>query len=106
MEIPEGAAPAGTTITVEARDASERPAELKVVPMASTWFELQPSDARFGAPVTVTRSIGFEELGTDTFDPVFDGLVVGSLFTQDASGRGRGSLTPRSGPTWGMRPSP
>jgi hypothetical protein len=86
VEVPPGAAPPGTTITVEARDPSERPVELKAVPLERTFYELLPSDVRFGAPITVTRSISFQELGIDRFDPDVDGLIVGSLFTRDAGG--------------------
>jgi hypothetical protein len=54
--------------------------------MELAFFELQPADVQFSAPVTVTRSIGFGELGIDPFDPVFDGLAVGALFTRAADG--------------------
>lgn len=86
VEVPVGAAPPGTTITVLTRDPSERPDELRAVPMEWAFYELQPSDVRFSAPVTVTRSVGFQELGIDQFDPVFDGLIAGSQFTRDAAG--------------------
>jgi len=86
VEIPLGAAPLGTTIRVESREPDGRPDELKGLPMQLAFYELQPSDVHFSAPVTVTRSIGFQELGIDRFDPVFDGLIVGSLFTRDADG--------------------
>ena len=86
VDVPPGAAPAGVTISVERRDPSERPDELKAVPMKWAFYELQPSDVSFSAPVPVTRSIGFGELDMDRFDPIFDGLVVGSLFTRDAAG--------------------
>jgi len=84
--VPQGAAPVGTTISVATRDPSQRPEELRTIPMNLAFYELQPADLRFSAPVTVTRSIGFQELGIEQFDPVFDGLVVGSLFTRDADG--------------------
>ena len=86
VDVPPGAAPPGVAVTVAQRDPSERPDELKAVPMEWAFYELQPSDVHFSAPVTVTRSIGFQELGIDRFDPVFDGLIVGSLFTRDADG--------------------
>jgi len=86
VDAPAGAVPSGTTISVVPRAASERPEELGSVPMARAFFELLPADVRFSAPVTVTRAISFEELGIDAFDPLFDGLLVGSLLTRDASG--------------------
>jgi hypothetical protein len=86
VEVPEGAAPPGTTITVLRRDPIERPDELKTVPMEWAFFELQPSDVRFSAPVVVTRSVGFQELGVHGLDPAFDGLIAGSLVTRDAAG--------------------
>jgi hypothetical protein len=86
IDVPEGAVPSGTTISVVSRDPSERPSELLAVAMRTPFYELQPSDMRFGVPVTVTRSISFGELGIDRTDPVFDGLIVGSLFTRDAGG--------------------
>jgi hypothetical protein len=86
VDVPQGAVPSGTTITVVTRDPSERPEELRVVPMRFPFYELQPTDVRFSAPVTVTRWIGFQELDIDGFDPLFDGLVVASLLSRDPAG--------------------
>lgn len=86
VQVPPGATPPGTSISVASRDPQERPDELGGVPMEMAFYELQPLDVRFSVPVTVTRSVGFEELGIDQFDPVLDGLIAGSLFTRDAAG--------------------
>ena len=86
IDVPAGAAPAGTTVTVVARTPDERPDELKTVPSALAFYEVQPADVAFSAPATVTRTVGFGELGIDQYDPFVNGLVVGSLFTRAADG--------------------
>lgn len=86
VEVPSGAAPPGTTISVTSRDPSQRPGELVGQPMRSPFYELQPLDVRFSVPVTVTRLIELQELDIDEFEPGRDGLAVGSLFTRDADG--------------------
>jgi hypothetical protein len=86
VEVPDGAAPAGTTITVVSRDPAERPEELRGVPMERPFHELEPADVRFTSPATVTRSITFQELGIDTFEPTQDGLILAALLTRDVDG--------------------
>ena len=86
VEVPAGAAPPGTAISVESRDPGERPTELSGLPMEIPFYEIHPADVRFTTPVTVTRSIVFDQLDIDEFDPDWDGLIVGSLFTRDADG--------------------
>jgi hypothetical protein len=86
VDVPSGAAPAGTTVTVVAQAPSDRPDELKSVPMTLAFYELQPSDVIFSAPATVTRTMSFGEVGIEQFDPLLDGLIVGSLFTRAADG--------------------
>ena len=73
MEVPPGAAPVGATIRVESRDPGERPDQLKGLPIERPFYELQPLDARFSMPVTVTRFIGLQELDIDVYDPSRDG---------------------------------
>jgi hypothetical protein len=86
VDVPTGALPAGTSVTVVTRQPSERPDELAGVAVNLPFYELQPTDATFNAPVTVTRSIGFGELGIEHYDPDVDGLIVGSLFTRASDG--------------------
>jgi hypothetical protein len=86
VDVPQGAVAPGTTISVAGRDPAERPEELEALSMEMTFHELQPMDVRFRGPVTVTRSIAFQEVGRDRFDPLFDGLLAGSLITRDAEG--------------------
>lgn len=86
VDIPPDAAPSGTTIQVVARHPDERPDDLRSVPLTWTFFELLPADARFGAPVTVTRATGFEELGLDAFDPLTDGVPIAALVSRDPDG--------------------
>jgi hypothetical protein len=86
VDVPPGAAPAGTTVTVEPRDPDVRPDELRDLPMRHPFHELLPVDARFSAPVTVTRSIPFGALEEGVYDPATDGLIVSALFTRDTDG--------------------
>ena len=86
IDVPDGAAPAGTTVSVVTHVPSERPDELKSVPTTLAFYEIQPADVTFSAPATVTRTVGFGEVGIDHYDPLFDGLIVGSLFTRATDG--------------------
>lgn len=86
IAVPDGAAPAGTTVSVVARAPSERPDELKSVPTTMAFYEIQPTDVTFSGPATVTRTVGFGEVGIDHYDPLVDGLIVGSLFTRATDG--------------------
>src|SRR5689334_10035043 len=76
IDVPDGAAPAGTTVTVVAHAPADRPDELKSVPTTLAFFELQPADVSFSSPATVTRTVTFGEVGIDQYDPLFDGLIV------------------------------
>jgi hypothetical protein len=86
VELPPGAAPAGATVQVVALDPSERSDDPQAVPQGWASYALEPADATFNAPVTVRRTLSFEELGLDPFDPLFDGLVLATLFTRAADG--------------------
>jgi len=86
VDAPDGAAPAGTTVTIVARDPSERPDELAGIPTTLTFYEVQPADVTFSTPATVTRTIGFGELGIEQYDPFTDGVILGSLFTRVGDG--------------------
>src|SRR3954464_12541423 len=86
VDLPAGAAPAGTTVGVVAQRSDERPDELKTVPSTLAFYEIQPTDVAFSGPATVTRTVAFGEVGIDHYDPLFDGLIVGSLFTRASDG--------------------
>jgi hypothetical protein len=86
IAVPDGAAPAGTTVTVVTHPPTDRPDELKSVPTTLDFFEVQPDDVSFSTPATVTRTLTFSELGIEPFDPLLDGLIVGGLFTRAADG--------------------
>jgi hypothetical protein len=86
IDVPDGAAPAGTTVTVVARDPSERPDELATIPTTLTFYEVEPADVTFSTPATVTRTIGVGEVGIDQYDPFTDGVILGSLFTRAGDG--------------------
>lgn len=86
IDVPDGAAPAGTTVTVVARTPDQRPDELRATPTSLAFYEIQPADVTFSAPATVTRTVSFGEVGIDSYDPAFDGVLVGALFTKAADG--------------------
>jgi len=71
---------------VVAHISDERPDELKTVPSTLAFYEIQPTDVAFSGPATVTRTVAFGEVGIDHYDPLFDGLIVGSLFTRASDG--------------------
>ena len=86
VEVPPGAAPSGATVLVVVLDPNERSDDPQAVPEGWASYALEPADAIFNAPVTVRRTLSFEELGLDPFDPIFDGLVLATLFTRTADG--------------------
>jgi hypothetical protein len=86
VEIPSGAAPAGTDIAVVRRDPDERPDELSSLPLENPFYELQPLDLRFSEPVTVTRLLMFEQFGIVEFDPGAHGYPAASMFARNSDG--------------------
>jgi hypothetical protein len=86
IDVPDGAAPSGTTVMVAAHGPDARPDELKSVPTTLSFYEVQPDDVVFSAPASVTRTVTFGELGMNGFDPLLDGVIAAALFTRAPDG--------------------
>ncbi len=83
VDIPEGAAPAGTVVTIVELDETWRPEQLQVADVSMAAYDLLPDGAVFAEPVTITYRIDPNDLGLE----LLDGAVpVALLVTQDESG--------------------
>ena len=81
MMVPDGAAPDSADVGIVYREPDEMPLDLSSWPSSPPHLEVQPLDAEFVEPVTVTRTIPLADSG---IDPVASGVPLGVLAIRDA----------------------